>query len=326
MPASAPAPHFQPPGNQQLQVKDAAGEVNFTGPRFSLRFDKKSGTIAQYRYKGVTVLERGPLPDFWRAPTNNDRGAWKDLGERAARNRANDIFLWRDAGPRWQVRDVRVESIDDARARVTVAADLPVVGATYSMTYTIHGSGDVLVECAYKPGADELAMMPRFGTELIAAPGLENIAWYGRGPHETQIDRQFERVGVYHSTVDKEWVEYMRPQENGNKTGVRWVILTNAQGVGIMAVGAPVLEVGARHYSKSDMEHAGYTFQMQRHPEVFLNLDWKQMGAGGIDSWSQNAYPMAKYRIPSGEAHAFHYRLSPVDAATAIAKKAHERF
>ena len=73
-------------------------------------------------------------------------------------------------------------------------------------------------------------MMPRFGTELVVSAGLENLAWYGRGPKETYIDRQFERVGVYRSTVDDEWVDYSQPQENGNKTDVRWVALTNAQG------------------------------------------------------------------------------------------------
>jgi beta-galactosidase len=126
--------------------------------------------------------------------------------------------------------------------------------------------------------------------------------------------------------VDKEWVEYMRPQENGNKTDVRWVTLTNAQGVGLMAVGAPTLSVGAKHYTKDDLERAAYTFQMARHPEIYLNLDWKQMGAGGIDSWSPNAYPMAPYRIASGEEHAFRYRLTPVDGGATAEKKARERF
>ena len=85
-------------------------------------------------------------------------------------------------------------------------------------------------------------MLPRFGTELILGAGLEQLAWYGRGPHETYIDRQFERVDVYRSTVDEEWVDYSRPQENGNKTDVRWVALTNPHGVGLLAVGAPHAE------------------------------------------------------------------------------------
>ena len=156
-------------------------------------------------------------------------------------------------------------------------------------------------------------MMPRFGTELVLAPGLENVTWYGRGPAETYIDRQFERIGLYKSTLDQEWVEYSKPQENGNKTDVRWVALTNAQGIGLLAVGAPTLSVAARRYTKEEIDRAAYSFQMQRHPQIYLNLDWKQMGVGGIDSWSANAWPMPPYRIPAGQAYSFKYRLSPVE-------------
>ena len=149
-----------------------------------------------------------------------------------------NIELWRDAGPRWELKDVKAERIDDSNARITVQAALPGVGATYSMVYGIHADGEISVECDYQPGSEKVAMMPRFGTELVVAPGLENLKWYGRGPQETMIDRQFERIGVYHGTVDQQWVDYMRPQENGNKTDVRWVKLTNAAGVGIRATGA----------------------------------------------------------------------------------------
>jgi len=83
-------------------------------------------------------------------------------------------------------------------------------------------------------------------------------------------------------------------------------------GTNLLAVGAPMLSVAARHFTKDDMERAGYTFQMQPHPGIFLNLDWKQMGVGGIDSWSPNALPMQPYRIPSGQAYSYRYRLTPV--------------
>ncbi len=295
-----------------LAMKEADGAVEFSGKGWSVRFDKTAAVLREYRLGGATVLERGPVPDFWRAPTNNDRGAWKAVSGRGTVSKAMNIELWRDAGPMWQVKDVQVERIDDSNARVTVQADLPGVGAAYSMVYTVRGNGEIGVECTYKPGSDKVAMMPRFGTELVAAPGYENLTWYGRGPKETMWDRAFERVGVYSSTVDKEWVEYMRPQENGNKTDVRWVKLTNAAGVGIRASGAPLLNVAARHYTKTDMERAGYTFQMKRHPETYLNLDGKLMGAGGIDSWSPNAYPMAPYRISGDEAQSFRYTIEPV--------------
>ena len=94
-------------------------------PEFSLRFDKKDGLITSYRYKGVDLLERGPRPDFWRAPTNNDRGGWKDLNGRGPAPRSRDYRVWKDAGPLWQVKDVHVDKVDSATARIVVNADLP---------------------------------------------------------------------------------------------------------------------------------------------------------------------------------------------------------
>ena len=222
------------------------------------------------------------------------------------------------------LRSVEVARLDGRTAKIVVKAGLPAVAASITMNYTVHGSGDVVVETSYEPGSEKRAMMPRFGNELVLGPGLEKISWYGRGPAPTYIDRQFERIGIYNSTVAGEWVEYSRPQENGNKTDVRWVALTNAQGIGLLAVGAPTLSVAAHHFSNEDMERAGYTFQMQPHPEVFLNLDWKQMGVGGINSWSPNALPMEPYRIPSDQSYSYRYRLAPIEGD--YAAKTRERF
>jgi beta-galactosidase len=131
------------------------------------------------------------------------------------------------------------------------------------------------------------------------------------GPHETYIDRQFERVDVYRARVD-EWVDYSRPQENGNKTDVRWVALTRSDGIGLLAVGSPALSVSARHYAPEDMAHAQSTRQLPRRDQVFLNLDWKQMGVGGIDSWSLSARPLPQYRIDPVQPVSFRYRLSAI--------------
>lgn len=324
LPVSAPPRALDTAAAPKLDIRERDGVVTLAGPSFSLRFSKREGVITSYRYKGVALLERGPRPDFWRAPTDNDTGAWKSVRGRAEQNPALNIRVWRDAGPSWEVEDVQVERMSDRAARILVKSRLPAVGAAYSMVYSVSGGGDVIVEAAYQPGGRDLAMMPRAGAELVVAPGLENLTWYGRGPVETYVDRQFERVGVYKSTVDKEWVDYSRPQENGNKTDVRWVALTNAQGVGLLAVGAPVLGFSARHFDKDEMEKAGYTFQMQRRPEIFLNLDWKQMGAGGIDSWSPNAYPLSAYRISGSQPHSFTYRLTPVEGD--FSAKARELF
>jgi beta-galactosidase len=210
------------------------------------------------------------------------------------------------------VRDVQIDRIDDKSATIAVRGDLAAVGTAYTMTYTIYGSGDVIVEGAYQPGKRPVAMMPRFGMELLVAPGLENIAWYGRGPAPTYIDRKFENVGVYKSTVDKEWNEFAQPQENSNKVDVRWVTLTNEKGVGLMAVGMPLLSVSAYHYPKEEIEQADYTFKLTRRPQVYLNLDLTQMGIGGVDTWTEHAFPLAPYRIPGDQPHSYKYRLAPI--------------
>jgi beta-galactosidase len=147
--------------------------------------------------------------------------------------------------------------------------------------------------------------------ELILAPGFENISWYGRGPAPTYVDRDFERMGLYKSTVDEQWNEFSRPQENSNKVNVYWVTLTNRDGIGLHAKGSP-LSVSAYHYTKGDMEQSDYTFRMARRPQIYLNLDHRQMGVGGIDSWTPNAFPVEFSRIRGDEPHSYRYHLEPV--------------
>jgi beta-galactosidase/beta-glucuronidase len=296
-----------------LAMRDGGNVIRFSGPDFALVFDRVQGTIGSYSYKGVRLLDRGPVPDFWRAMTDNDLGAWKSVMNNARQDPARDLTIWRHASDGWRIKEVTSRRMTDLAAEVTVRADLPLVGATYAVTYTINGNGDVVVEGAYTPGANALPMMPRAGMELVVSPGLEHLKWLGRGPAETYIDRQFEPIGVYSSTVREQWVDYSRPQENGNKTDVTWMTLTNDDGVGIRIDGMPLVSAAAAHVTKSDIERAEYSFQLPQRPEIYLNVDWKQMGVGGINSWSANAWPMEPYRIPAAQPHTYRYRLMPVD-------------
>jgi beta-galactosidase len=219
---------------------------------------------------------------------------------------------WRDAAASFRPTAITLERQDESRATLLVEGNLTFVGATFATRYEIRGDGRIEVTVSYTPGADMPPMMPRFGTELVVSPGLERFIWYGRGPAATYIDRAFERVGIFDSTVSDEWVEYSRPQENGNKIDVRWVALTDASGVGLLAEGMPLLSVGARHATKADMERARYSFELPRRDEIYLNLDLAQMGVGGIDSWSSEAFPTEAYRITPDQPHTFSYRLSPL--------------
>ena len=136
LPVSKPKAEDKP-ATAALAVKDDDETATISGKGFSVRFDKKAGVLTEYRYQGVTVLERGPVPDFWRAPTNNDRGAWKVFRASAATNKSLDIELWREAGPRWDVKEVRVDKVDASTVKVAVRAALPVVGAT--LRDDVHG-------------------------------------------------------------------------------------------------------------------------------------------------------------------------------------------
>ena len=190
----------------ELHVVDDAGTVRFSGKDWALTFDKVTGAIASYFYKGTRLIARGPRPDFWRAATDNDIGAWKSiLGSGGAAARASfDGGPWRAASSTWAIGPTALQRIDAATSKLAFSADLPGVGAKTTMTYTIRANGDVVVDTAYQPGVQKVPMLPRFGTELILGAGLEQLAWYGRGPHETYIDRQFERVDVYRTTVDED--------------------------------------------------------------------------------------------------------------------------
>ncbi len=297
LPVDAPAAAPAAAPTRPLRIADGSPYVRLSGRDFALVFDRLNGYLVSYSYKGAPMIDRGPVPEFWRAMTDNDLGAWKSVGTRARTDATQDILVWREAGASWKVTDVQVGRVDESTATIVVRGVLPLVDAKYAASYTIREDGELTVKAEYQPGAKPLAMMPRFGMELVVAPGFERMTWYGRGPAETYVDRAFERVGVYSSTVGAEWVEYSRPQANGNKTDVRWVELINEKGVGLRVEGMPLVGVEAHHASRRQIEEAAYAYQMTPRPEVYLTVDFMQMGAGGIDSWSRQAYPMEPYRI-----------------------------
>ncbi|NOZ30088.1 MAG: DUF4981 domain-containing protein [Chloroflexi bacterium] len=147
-------------------------------------------------------------------------------------------------------------------------------------TYTVYGSGDVVLDTHVMPSGD-LPPLPRVGLRMTLPGGYERFTWYGRGPHETYADRKLgAKVGVYDGTVDEQYVPYIMPQENGNKTDVRWVALSDRQGVGLLAVGMPLLNVSAHHFTAEDLTEARHTYELKRRDEITLNLDHAQCGLG----------------------------------------------
>ncbi len=281
-----------------VTVKETASAVVVAGSGFDMTVDRTRGTITSWRFRGTELIAHGPLPDFWRAPTDNDIGA--RLHEKLA--------VWRTAASGWQVQRVTTTRLGDRAARVTIDARLPGIDSAYQLSFTVLGTGDLVVDAAFTPGKEGLPMLPRFGLQMALPKGFEQIAWYGPGPEETYSDRKEARVDLYRGTVDGQWTDYSKPQENGNKVDARWIALTNRGGIGLVAVGMPLLSAAARHFTHADIESVRHTYEMTRRDEVYLNLDLAQMGVGGDDSWGALAHE--PYRLPA-RAYRYQFRLRP---------------
>jgi beta-galactosidase len=177
------------------------------------------------------------------------------------------------------VPDQLKEIIDAGKMELEVPLKTP-AHFDCDYVYTILGNGEVRVETHVLPQVD-IPFLPRLGLQMRLPQGFEQLAWYGRGPHETYIDRQEgAQVGVYRGSVDEQFVPYVVPEENGNKTEVRWVTLTNAAGVGLHASADRLLEMSAHHFTPEDLVAAKHPHEIACRPEVVLHLDYGQSGLG----------------------------------------------
>jgi beta-galactosidase len=201
---------------------------------------------------------------------------------------------------------VRAERLAPQAIRIVAEATLPAAESTYVTTYTVYGSGDVVVEGRFTPGG-ELPELPRFGMQMAIPASLGTMTWFGRGPHENYWDRKTgAAVGRYSGRVAELIHDYVRPQENGNRTDVRWVALTDAGGTGLLAVGQPQLSVSAWPYTMEDLETATHIHKLPRRDTITLNLDHRQMGVGGDDGWGARPHP--EYTLES-KPYDYRFRL-----------------
>jgi beta-galactosidase len=285
-------------------VKDDNNTLLLKAGEVSIAFSKRSGALENYAYKNERLLSSGPQPDFWRAPTDNDYG-----------NRMPEICnVWRTAGNNKTLKSFNIQNKND---KVIVVSEylLNDVLSPYTVVYTIESDASVKVKTSWKAGRENLPEMPRFGMQMQLPAELDNLTYYGRGPWENYSDRNTASfIGIYRSSVAEQTFDYIRPQENGNKTDVRWLTLTNNQGVGIQIKGLQPLSVKAAHNPASDLDFG--TTKKNSHPSdvtprknIFLNVDYLQRGVGGDDSWGR--LPHEPYRL-LGNTYEYEYEISIV--------------
>ena len=294
-----PAPKLDVRDMPRLTVKESTAACTVTGDSFQLTIDKDNGSIESFKFQGKELVSRPLAPNFWRAPIDNDNG--NRMPERQS--------VWRTAGPGRVVNNIDVQQPHPHEVRIQVNCLLPAGKSDLSIVYTIFGSGDIVVESSFKPGM-ELPNLPRFGMQMGIPGEFNTITWYGRGPHESYWDRKTgAAVGLYSGFVEEQIHPYIRPQEVGNKTDVRWVTLTNEDGAGLRVSGLPLLSISAWPFSMSDLERAEHTFELNRRNFVTLNIDFKQMGVGGDNSWGARPHP--EYTLPA-KPYTYSFRITPL--------------
>ena len=296
--------------NMPLEITNDDSQIQIDGREFSVTFDRQKGALSQYAWRGRNLLAAPVEPDFWRAPSDNDRGA--KLPEK--------LRVWRDAGQHFQVSDVNLKVSDDQGAkqvRIVCRGQLTTIGnADFTVTYTVAPTGAVTVDINYSPQRpDDAPMLPRFGTLWTLDGSLDHITWYGRGPWPTYADRKQAPFGIYSGRVADQFIHYFRPQESSNKVNVRWVAVTNSSGSGLLAAGDPELSVGVSEYDKAQMEQALYDFQLERRNRTYLNLDLLQMGVGGNDSWGATAMPQY---LPKNQPYRYSFTMRGIDQSPAF--------
>ncbi|MFE0041868.1 glycoside hydrolase family 2 TIM barrel-domain containing protein [Streptomyces albireticuli] len=289
-----------------LDIAQTADSVTLTGPELLLSLDRATGALTTYRYQGYELLTGGPVPNFWRAPTDNDIGRGAHV----------TLRTWRDAGAHRTVTGIEVTRLTASEVTVAVTATLPTAPADslWTTLLTVRGDGEILVGHTLVPG-DGLPELPLVGVLLTVPPAFRTFTWYGRGPHENYRDRRTGAfMGLHRASLDAPRMPYARPQQAGDVTDVRHASLTSSDGFGLTVLAEPggdthPLEISASRWTPFDLEGLEHPHAVVAREGTVLAVNHRQMGVGGNDSWG--AAPLEDYLLPADRAYSYSYRLRP---------------
>ena len=283
-----------------LKVKDSKRDtlLSVTNDAVNIQFNKVSGFMVRYTVADRQLLgEGGALrPNFWRALTDNDMGGQFQ----------KDNKVWKN--PTLNLVTFHAEKVKKPQPCVVVTAvyDMPDVKAQLTLTYHISGDGRIKVVEQLKTDKDaKQPDMARFGMVMQLPYEMERSAYYGRGPIENYGDRKLsQRIGIYNQTADEQFYPYIRPQENGLKSDVRWWNQTTVQGKGMRIEAVEPFSVSALHYAIEDLDEPKpakgqrHSAQVPKSKYTHLCIDGAHTGVGGANSWSNWGLALPKYRVP----------------------------
>jgi beta-galactosidase len=307
---------FPFPKNSFLKQSTPAGDLKIDRNDENIRFESgdvkgtislKRGMLTEYSYQGKRLITAAPTPNFWRAPIDNDFGN----GHYRYAN------VWRYAGDELAVIGAEVKPATDEGVEVIVSQRIKYLNIPYSTVYLIRNDGSVKVSVTMDMKGIEHPELSRFGMKLQIPSEFNNVQYYGRGPWENYNDRNRSAlVGKYKCKVDDQGFSYIRPQENGYRTDIRTVSFTDDHGFGIRFEGydQPVC-FNARYNTDHDFDPGlskkqQHTIDIDKRRELYVNIDLKQLGVGGDDTWG--ARPMKQYRMLD-DVYSYSYVIFPIE-------------
>ena len=262
------------------------------------RFSKSDGALVGWRKGTRNVLKERLMPNFWRPMTDNDipNGHLERCG------------VWKDAAAAMKVKDMKATDGGVSVTLVNEALDIML-----HLDYLLEGDDCLGVDCRFVPGAVALPEIPRLGMTLTLPGDYDRMSWYGRGPGESYADRKSASlIGTYESTVWDQYHPYVRAQETGNHTDVRWMSFTDGNGNGLLVAGTEPLNVGAWNFPQSDLEYVPATIgnrhggSVEKQDMVTVNIDHRMMGVGGDNTWGAQVH--SEYTV-SPKPYSFHFSL-----------------
>ena len=272
-----------------ITLNENSSGYQLTGKTFNISFDKKNGALTSFKSNGKEQIFAPLLPDFTRPQTDNDKRGWKTHRK---------LKQW--FSPDLKLKNISADQTTAGTVQIKSSYSLINDSAAVDVIYTLNGDGVLKVDYSLraKPG---LPNIPKVGMQGAIARNYDNINWYGKGLLENYIDRNYGFDAAIYSQNIYDFMEpYAVPQENGNRTDVRWMYLSDKNKTeGLLVVADSLLSMSAWPYTEENIVSAKHTNKLKDAGYITLNIDLIQMGVGGNDSWSDVAAPLEKYQIPA---------------------------
>jgi len=280
-----------------VEIEESSNEIVVKTNAATVTFDKTLGQLTSYKVGGEEFLVAPLSPNFWRAPTDNDL-AW---------GMPKMSGVWKEASKNAKLSKLDVNKDGESQVNIVATFDLLDAAAQQTIEYSVSSSGSINVD-AQLEAATELV---RYGMTMAIPTNFKRMSYYGKGPHEAYSDRKMSaKMGIYKPTMEDWNTPYIRPQENGNRMGVKWLEFRNSSGSGLRIEGVD-LNVSVHDYTQEDLEKAKHTIDLPKRDFMTINIDYGQMGLGGDDTWSPRSRPHEEHRLDDGK-YRYEFVISPI--------------